>query len=48
MGILFFLELFSLITLALAGNNVLELTDNDFAEKTAAYETVLVMFYAPW
>lgn len=32
----------------LAGDSVLELTDNDFKDRVGEYETVLVMFYAPW
>lgn len=31
-----------------AEQDVIELGDSDFASGVAKYETVLVMFYAPW
>lgn len=39
--------LFSLVAVAL-GDDVLQLNDADFDGKVASYDTVLVMFYAPW
>lgn len=47
---MFLLRGLSILLLAniVFGESVLELTDIDFATKTAQHETVLVMFYAPW
>lgn len=39
--------LFALVALASA-DDVLQLNDADFDGKVASYDTVLVMFYAPW
>lgn len=39
--------LLSLVAVAL-GDDVLQLNDADFDGKVASYDTVLVMFYAPW
>lgn len=48
MEILQLLILASSYFLITAADNVIELNDDDFTHKTAAYDTALVMFYAPW
>lgn len=43
-----FVFLFALLAVGVLGDDVLDLTDADFEGKVASYDTVLVMFYAPW
>lgn len=42
------LLLLGLAAASVVADDVQQFTDGDFDSKTASYDTVLVMFYAPW
>lgn len=42
------LLLLGLAAAAVVAEDVMQFNDGDFDSKTASYDTVLVMFYAPW
>lgn len=42
------LLLLGLAAAAVVADDVLQFNDGDFDSKTSGYDTVLVMFFAPW